>query len=125
MAVAGGTVDVLVGASVFTASLVLVVDEVVARYGYRVDPDVGLLVAVPHRHQLAFHVPSDGAVVAAMNALVRLAGAGYRDAPGAVSPDVYWWRPGRVERVSRATPDGARVEVGAELSRVLMRLCGE
>jgi hypothetical protein len=120
----GGHVDVLLGDSMFTASLLLVLDEVVARYGYRIDPELGVFVAVPFRHQLNFHVLADATVIPSLNTMTGFAAAGFRDSAGPVSPNVYWWRAGQLEQVSRSTPDGPVVEVGSELAAVLERLAG-
>ena len=40
-------------------------------------------------------------------------GARLSDAAGVVSPNVYWWRPSGLSRISTLTPDGPRIEVDA------------
>ena len=121
----GGTIEVLLGESLFVASLILILDEVVARYGYSVDPEVGVFVAIPHRSQLDFHVPRDQSAIASLKLLAGFAAAGFRDSAGPVSPDVFWWRPGGIERVSTTTIDGTHIEVGPDLTDVLNRLFAE
>lgn len=118
----GGKIEVLLGESVFMGSLMLILDEVVARYGHRIDPDVGVFVAAPNRNQLDYHVPQDATVVASLQLLAGFCASGYRDAVGPLSPSVFWWRPGRIERVSRVTDDGLAIEVGPDLTDLLNRL---
>ena len=120
----GGTIEVLLGESLFTASLLLVLEHVLDRYGLRADPDLGVFVGVPTRHQLDFHVVADASAIPSLNTLAAFTAAGYRDAAGVVSPDVYWWRPSGLRRISTLTPDGPQIEVDAELQgalEVLMR----
>lgn len=58
----GSHFDVLTGGSYFIASLALVLDEVVRRYTKDAPAPDGILVTLPHRHQLAFHVIRDRSV---------------------------------------------------------------
>jgi hypothetical protein len=118
----GGTVEVLLGESVFTASLLLVLEQVLDRYGQRADPDLGAFVGVPNRHQLDFHVVADAHAIQSLNILAAFTAAGYRDAAGLLSPNVYWWRPSGLRRISTLTPDGPRIEVDAELQTLLETL---
>ncbi|MGR7002945.1 hypothetical protein ACU686_41510 [Yinghuangia aomiensis] len=85
----GGTFHLLAGDSFFTASRVLVLDDLVRRItGKALGPD-GALVAFPFRHVLAFHPITGMDVVPALNALARL-----RRRPARGSP-----RPGQPLRV--------------------------
>jgi hypothetical protein len=115
-------IEILWGESYFIASLILILDEVLARYGHRLDPEVGAFVAVPTRDLLAYHVLQDANVVHSLQRLAHLCVAEYSDGPGQLSPSVYWWRPGVIERVSALTDDGLEIEVGADLAQVLNRL---
>jgi hypothetical protein len=114
---------VVMGESVFTASKVLVLRDVLRRtLGDTATPH-GVLVCMPFRHQLAFHVPRDSTAIAALQSLVTFAANGYDDGVGALSPFVYWWREGRLHQLSRANEEGAlRVEVDAEFGAVLQEL---
>lgn len=122
LAQSGGTVHVLLGDSMFTASTMLLLPEVVGRYDAPPDPDLGVFVAVPNRNQLDFHALRGEDALASLKLLVGFAAAGYQDAVGALTPEVYWWRQGGFERISRQTPDGIRVEIGPELSAVFEHL---
>ena len=122
-----GMFDVVVGDSFFTASTALLVDHLVRRFG----PDQGLdaaaepsplgvLVAVPFRHQVAWRV-LDGTPDSAhaLTNLFRFAMLGYGDAPGPLSPHVFWVRGDDWCQVTRIEGDQARVDVDDELARAL------
>ena len=106
----------------FTASLLLVLEHVLDRYGLKADPGLGAFVGVPNRHQLDFHVAADARAIPSLSTLAAFTAAGYRDSAGVVSPNVYWWRPSGLRRISTLTPDGPRIEVDAELQAVLETL---
>jgi hypothetical protein len=107
---------------VFTASLLLALEQVLDRYGLKADPELGVFVGVPNRHQLDFHVAADKRVIASLTTLAAFTSAGYRDAPGVLSPNVYWWRPSGLRRISTLSPDGPRIEVDDELQPVFETL---
>jgi hypothetical protein len=118
----GAKVEVLLGQSMFTASLLLVLEHVLDRYGLKADPHLGAFVGVPNRHQLDFHVVADARAIPSLNMLAAFTAAGYRDSAGVVSPNVYWWRPSGLRRISTLTPDGPRIEADTELQSVLEAL---
>jgi hypothetical protein len=116
---------VVMGESVFTASKVLVLRDVLRRTVGDTDTPYGALVCMPFRHQLAFHVPQDASTLPALQSLVTFAANGYDDGVGALSPFVYWWRDGRLHQLSRADPDGLlRVEVDGDFAAALHELLG-
>jgi hypothetical protein len=119
---AGGRIDVVLGESLFIASLVLVLADFLRGDGIEFDPEIGVFVAMPYRHQLDFHVPRDITAIASVQLLAEFAAAGYRDSAGPVSPAVYWWRPQALERVSVVTDDGISIDIGPELGDVLTRI---
>jgi hypothetical protein len=118
----GGRVDILLGDSMFVASTLVVLADVLAGLGIPPPGPRGVFVAVPFRHQLAFHVLHDATAIPSLNVMAAFARAGYDDAPGPVSPDVFWWRDGVLERLTVNEPDGIRIEVGPELTDVLNEL---
>ncbi|MFC1411652.1 hypothetical protein ACEZCY_20565 [Streptacidiphilus sp. N1-12] len=123
----GARIDVLMGDSYFVASLVLILDTAVQQFaGARLGPD-GALVAMPFRHQLAFHAISDMTVIPSLNSMARFAATGFEEAPGAVSPSVYWWRPGAplVRLSEKDGQGGLRVVVESEFQELLERLAAE
>jgi hypothetical protein len=111
---------VVLGDSVYTASKLLTMADVLRRTVGDPAPTHGALVCVPNRHQLAFHVIGDLTVVPSLQAMVGFAADGYSDGVGAVSPFVFWWRAGELAQLSFADDDGRlRVEVSAEFAAVL------
>lgn len=94
--------DVLMCDSFFTASRVRALGPLIRDLtGTAPGPD-GALVALPHRHQLAFRAiesPRDTSLVGTLNALSAFAHANFTEAVGAVSPDVYWWHGGDLTRL--------------------------
>lgn len=119
----GARFDVLLGDSYFVASLVLVLDHAAQRFtDQRIGPH-GALVAMPFRHQLAFHPIRDLAVVPTLRSMARFAATGFDEAPGAVSASVFWWRPGSLVRLSDRDRQGnLRVEVAGDFQRLLEHL---
>ncbi|MFJ5224950.1 hypothetical protein [Streptomyces sp. NPDC088400] len=116
--------EVVLGDSFYTASRVLALDTVVRQVtGQRIPPD-GALVAMPFRHQLAFHVIRDTTMIPSLNAMASFAASGYEDTPGAISPYVYWWRGGTLTQLSDEDEDGEglRIVVGEEFQELLERL---
>lgn len=81
---------VVAGESVHTASRMLTVDDVLRRVTGEADAPYGTLLAVPYRHQLAFHVVADARVLPTVEAMVRFAIAGYDDGIGSISPHLYY-----------------------------------
>lgn len=118
----GGSFDVLLGDSVYLASTVVLLPEVLEREGLVPDPTLGVFVAVPFRHQLAVHVVRDASAVPSLQLLAQFAATGCTEGVGPIVPDVYWWRAGEWERVTEVGDHGIRIHVGPELGDVLDRL---
>jgi len=119
----GEQLHVVLGQSVYTASKLLVLPDLLDRtVGTRHFPH-GVLVAVPFWHQLAFVPVLDLSVVASLQLQVVFAARGYEEGVGAISPFVYWWRDGRLSQVSFAAEDGGlEVRPDPELLEVLNSL---
>lgn len=81
---------VVAGESVHTASRILTVDDVLRRVHGEPDAPYGTLLAIPYRHQLAFHVVRDASVLPTVEAMVRFSIAGYDDGVGSISPHLYY-----------------------------------
>ncbi|MFF1422211.1 hypothetical protein [Streptomyces sp. NPDC058280] len=116
--------EVLLGDSFYTASRVLALEAVVQQVtGQRISAD-GALVAIPFRHQLAFHVIRDMTMIPSLNAMAAFAASGFEDTPGAISPYVYWWRGGTLTQLSDEDEDGEglRIVVGDDFQELLERL---
>ncbi len=114
-------VEVLVG-SMFMASTALILREIVLRTTGEAHLPNGVLVAVPFRHQLLYHVPRDASMLNALNSMVGNAAAGYDTEVGAISPHVYWWDDGEFQQVTQRNDDGIEVRVEGGFGDVLTRL---
>lgn len=89
------------------ASRVLLLDELLATYAGTEAPAHGALFVVPNRHVLAAHPVEGLGVIAAARLLVQIVQIEHEDAPGPVSPHVYYRAAdGAVERISRIEDDG-------------------
>ncbi|MER6997102.1 hypothetical protein [Streptomyces sp. NPDC000410] len=120
----GMTFEVVVGNSFYTASRVLALDALVRQLTGQHITENGALVALPFRHQLAFHVIRDAGVIPSLNAMAAFAASGYEDTPGAITPYVYWWRAGTLTQLSDRDADGEglRIVVGEDFQELLERL---
>lgn len=119
----GGSVQLVEGESVYTASKVLVLPDVLRQvYGDRAYPD-GILVAMPDRHHLLLHPVDDASVLPALQGTASMVAEFYGSAVGGVSPSVYWWRDGAIERLSSVDDEGhLRIDVRESFGEVLNRL---
>lgn len=119
----GGTggFDVVMGDSFFAGSLALLLDEVRDRYQPGLRAPYGVLVAVPFRHQFAWSVVEPGEPARqALENLFGFAAAGFSDAPGPISPHVYWVHEGRWRQLTRVDPDGlGSIDLDEEAARAL------
>lgn len=57
------------------------------------------LVAVPNRHTLLLHPVRDATVIESMDAMYRLAVQLFREGPGSISDQPYWWHEGRLTHI--------------------------
>ncbi|MFE5628681.1 hypothetical protein ACFQ69_33480 [Streptomyces sp. NPDC056470] len=119
--------EVILGDSFYTASRVLDLDAVVRRVTGRPLGEHGALVALPFRHQLAFHPIRDTTIVPALGAMASFAASGYEDTPGAISPYVFWWRGGRLTQLSDHDEEGGelRIVVGEDFHELLEHLIAQ
>lgn len=72
----------------------------------------------PTSQRIGDHLLTPGSVLA-LNNLFRFALMGLSDAPGPLSPHVYWVKDGRWEQVTQFVNDEPRVVVSEELAAVL------
>lgn len=119
----GERLHVVTGESVYVASKLLVLPDLLRRTTGDGEPPHGVLVAVPSRHQLAFHPVEDLAVVPSLQALVLGAAQGYAEDVGALSPYVFWWRGGTLTQLSYLEEDGTwGVDATGDFGDVLREL---
>jgi hypothetical protein len=112
----------LLGESFFTASLALVLDDVVRRYDPTADLTHGLLVAFPNRHQLVWRPVDDASVIPSLNGMVAFTAMGYDDGAGPLSGEVFWRHDGRWDQLTDSRDGEQVVIVSPELQAVLERL---
>jgi hypothetical protein len=109
-----------VGDDVYTASYAVILPDALRAWAPGADLSVGVLFAVPFRHQLAFAVCSDReAVLGGLQLLPLFAGTGFADGVGPLSPHVYLWHDGVVTQVSRHVDGGIEVRPGPHLEAIL------
>jgi hypothetical protein len=109
----GADLHFVMGDSVYTASRMLVLPDLLTRvFGERTYPH-RVLVAAPFRHQILVH-PVDGlAAITAANAMAGFASRGFNESPGPVSPFLYWWQAGTYTQLSILNPQG-ELEIHAD-----------
>lgn len=120
-----GAFDVVLGESFFTASTALLTDDLLRRFAPGTDSSRGVLVTVPFRHQVAFRAldgTPDGVV--ALNNLFHFAMRGFAEAPGPLSPNVFWVREGQWRQVTSIVDDQPRAEIDEDLAAALGALGG-
>lgn len=88
----GVTVQVMSGDGWFVASRALALEQ-------WVDAPAGAFVAMPTRHHALYHPIVDDTAISAVYALWSMATAAFEEGPGAVSPSVFWWKPGRFAKI--------------------------
>lgn len=102
----GGSFEVLLGKSVYTASRVLVMPDLLMQMLGPVDTSYGVLAAMAARNQVAIHVISGRSVVQVLRQMAHFALAGFGDGVGPLSPNVFWWRDGAWTQISQVESDG-------------------
>ncbi|MEI2277295.1 hypothetical protein OHC50_07435 [Paenarthrobacter ilicis] len=103
----GGVFWALLGNSVYTASKALLLPGLAAELTGRQTRDGhGFLMSVPNRHQVVWHVIGNDNLFSVLNGMVRFTAMGYSDAPGPVSPHVYWWNGSGYEQLTEVKEDG-------------------
>ncbi len=116
----GAGVRCALGDDVYTASYALVLPDALRRWAPGEDLSRGVLFAVPTRHRLGFVVCSSrDEVLTGLRLLPMMAGAGFAQGVGPLSPHVYLWLDGEVTQVSRHVDGGIEVRPGPHLEAIL------
>jgi hypothetical protein len=68
------------------------------------------LIAVGNRHMLVVHPIVDGSAIEAMQVIHGLAGEMFRDGPGSISDQPYWWHEGSIVQIPHRA-DGKKIAV--------------
>lgn len=100
-----GPVELLVAESdnFYTATWALLLDEVV-----EVPPE-GALVVIPSRHALMVHPLRDADAVKAVQVLLGVAHQHFAEAPGNLTPDLFWYRDGRLRLLPAVEQDDGQL----------------
>jgi hypothetical protein len=102
----GGRLHVLSGESVFSASKILVLPEVLRQVlGPREYPN-GVLVAAPFRHQFGFSPVEGPEALTTATVMAEVTLVGFVDGIVPLSPNVYWWKDGELLQISAVDEDG-------------------
>jgi hypothetical protein len=123
----GATIEVLHGESVYTASRVLVMDDLLNQTpGAGTGTPHGVLAAMATRNQIAIHLIRGRSAVPSLKLLARFALAGFTDGIGRLSPNVFWWRDDHWAQVTQLDTDGTiRVLDNPDLTSIIGRLDGQ
>ena len=85
----GTTVTVYMGDPFYAASHALIIDDYVTA-----DMTHGMLVGLPKRDVMLLHPIRNVGAMEAAGALLQIVVGMYRDGPGSISPNLYWYREG-------------------------------
>ncbi|MGV9827739.1 hypothetical protein [Gordonia sp. NPDC003429] len=118
--VGDGSVTMVIGESVFTASKALNMATLTARVFAR-DAPYGVVFAVPDRNILLAHVIESSSVIESIAQMARLAAEAYSDAAWSISPNVYHWYGDTITRISATDIVDKTIEItpSPELTRIL------
>ncbi len=120
MAARGGLVHLVGGNSAYTGSKLLVLRDLIRRTAGEVEYPFGVIVAVPNRHFVLYHIIEGPAVIAAINSMARFSADAFREGVSPVSPSVHWWRDGDLDPVAHVDDEGrSHIVAGGEFLRVL------
>lgn len=91
----GGWIDAYEdGDNYFAASHALLLHEY-----FDPEPELGVLVGIPHRHGMLLRPIDDASVLHALSAMFHLIPVLYDQGPGAISRDLFWYRAGTFTRL--------------------------
>lgn len=104
----GGTFNMLLGNNVYTSSRALLLPGLTGELTGRPGATrLGWLMSVPNRHQLVWHHIENDNVLHVLNAMASLTARAYGEAPGPVSPYVYWWNGSAYDQLTHISEEGA------------------
>jgi len=114
-----GTFTSITGDSFFTASLALILPETLQQFTHEEDFGRGVLVALPHRHQLLYRTIDGPDVGLALDVMFAIARPAYYEASGPLSPHVYWVRKHRWTQVTSIERGRPRILMRGKLGEAL------
>jgi hypothetical protein len=119
----GGQFTALLGDSVYTASRAVLLPALATKLTGQELSEHGWLLSIPNRHQVVWHVIHDLSIVHVLNAMAHFTILGFSDAPGPVSPHVYWWAGSEYEQLTQIDEQGnITIEAGPAFTEMLNQL---
>ena len=118
----GAAYTAVTGDSLFTASLALVLQDVIEHVSGETFEGHGTLVAVPFRKRLLYRSVDAPDAALALRSMLKEAFDGYRRQPGPLSPNVYWVRGNRWSQITSFESGKPRVVLDRGLRETLKRL---
>lgn len=107
----------------FTASMVGVVDRLIADID-DIGPD-GAVVSMPLRHSVLVHPIAESVARTAIAGMIPITRQLFKQGPGSVSPHLYWWRDGTLQWIPTffdGTITGVEFYPSEELAATVARL---
>ena len=112
------------GLSSFMTSRLLDLPDLLREATGSSDAPHGVVVALPSRHQLAFHVVRDTEFLSAVHGMCDYAASCYANSKSPLSPNVYYWWPDGLDRITFLKEDGGiEIRFAGELMEAYARIC--
>jgi hypothetical protein len=120
---ADGNLDVIYGESLYTASRLLTLPDLLTQVLGSADAPYGVLAAMPGRHRAHLHVLRDSTALPSLKLIARYTRLVHGEEPGPISPHVLWWRDGTWIQLSRDPGDAtSALRISGELAAILRDL---
>ncbi|MBB4912008.1 hypothetical protein [Actinophytocola algeriensis] len=117
-----GAVHCLTG-SVHTASTALVLPAMIARASGETEFPNGVLVSMPERSVLLYHVLRDESMHDAIESMVAMTGGAFDDGHKPISRHLYWWNRGEFSAITRyGEDDTVEIHVDGEFADAFHRV---
>ena len=115
-------VHVLTGSD-YTASTALVLPEMIANLSGETEFPTGVLVSMPERQILTYHLPRDESFHAALQTMINITIDEFDEGHKPISRHVYWWYRGEFEMITSFEEDGmVNVHVDGPFGDVVERV---
>lgn len=115
-------VYVLIGSD-YTASTALVLPEMIANVSGETEFPNGVLVSMPERQMLTYHLPRDESLHVALQTMINVTLNEFDEGHKPISRHVYWWDRGAFEKVTSLAEDGTvNVHVDGPFGDVVERV---
>ncbi|GAB1508482.1 DUF1444 domain-containing protein [Actinophytocola sp. KF-1] len=116
-------VFVLTGSD-YTASTALVLPDMIARVTGETDFPNGVLVSMPERQVLTYHLPRDESIHQALQTMINITLSEFEDGHKPISRHVYWWDRGVFLPITGFGADGTvNVHIDGEFADVFNHVC--